>query len=329
MPQPSKRTGVIVSMLTLYTVWSTTYLAIKVGLEAGLPPTLFAAVRGILAGGLMFLIARIRRVRLTMPPSELRVVSIVGILLLVGGQYGTFLAEMRVPSGLSALIVALLPLWIALAESLLPDMHRPSTMGWVGLGIGFAGLGVLMWPRLADLSAGGRELAGIGTQIAATWLWAAGSIYSKRRPVSADGTVVTAWEMLVAGVVLLLLGSGLGEWPRFHVDARGGGAILYLVVFGSCIAFTAFHHALANLSASKVMTYAYVNPVLAVGAGWLAGRAGLVPTEGVDWWMVGGMAIIVSGVAMTTLAPTRPPRTVPSTDRTTTEPLVGSVPSEV
>lgn len=332
MTAQSGRVRNITAMLTLYVVWGTTYLGIKIGLEAGLPPALFAGLRLLPAAAIMFALARIRRVPLRLAPRELSVVSIVGMLLLVGGQYGTFFAEQFVPSGLSALIVALLPLWIALAESLLPDMQRPSGLGWLGLAVGFAGLGILLWPRLLSASTGPRELMGIGVQIAATWLWTAGSVYSKRHPVSADGILVTAYEMLIAGTFTLALGTVFGEWRDFTLSARGAGALAYLTIFGSCVAFTAFVYALKHLPASKVMTYAYVNPVIAVFAGWFAGRLGIVPLEPVTSATVAGMVVIVGGVALATAAPTRPPLIPPTTLHETalaSEPLIEPTPSEV
>lgn len=332
MPVQSSRAKNIAAMLTLYVVWGTTYLGIKVGLEAGLPPALFAGLRLLPAAAIMFVLARARRTPLGIAARDLRIVSIVGLLLLVGGQYGTFVAEQFVPSGLSALIVALLPLWIALAESLLPDMQRPGRLGWAGLAVGFAGLGILLWPRLVSVATGPKELIGIGTQIIATWLWTAGSIYSKRHPVAVDGIVVTAYQMLIAGVATLGIGTLLGEWRGFELSTRGLGALAYLTIFGSCVAFTAFLYALKHLPASKVMTYAYVNPVIAVFAGWFAGRIGLVPLEPVTSATIAGMVVIVGGVALATAAPTRPPLIPPVTPEESAlaeEPLIEPAPSEV
>lgn len=300
-------------MLTLYIVWGTTYLGIKVGLDAGLPPALFLSLRLLPAAAILFVVAKWRGVRLSPPRIEARTIAVVGVLLLIGGQYVTFLAEQYMPSGLSALIVALLPLWIALAESVFPDMSRPGPLGWVGLVVGFAGLAILIWPRVPDIATGAVVSLGIALQILATWLWAAGSIYSKRHPVKSDGMVVTAWQMLLAGAITLVIGTLLGEWNDFTVTPKGLGAIVYLTVFGSCIAFTAFIYALKHLPASKVMTYAYVNPVIAVFAGWAAGRAGLVPAEPVNASIVVGMTVIVAGVALTTAAPTLPPRRAEAT----------------
>jgi len=327
----SRRIKVIIAMAIMYVVWGTTYLAIKVGLDAGLPPTLFAGVRQIPAAALLFVIAAWRGASLRISAKDLRISVIIGILLIVGGQYFTFLAEQSVPSGISALVVALLPLWIALAESAFPDMQRPGRLGWVGLAIGFSGLGILLAPRLVGVSAGRSELAGLGLQVIGTWLWASGSIFSKRNPVKADTMVMTAYEMLAAGGVLLCLGTVLGEWPRFVVTPKAFGALAYLAVIGSAVAFTAFTYALQNLSASKVMTYAYVNPVIAVFAGALAGRIGLVPPEPITASTLIGMVVIVGGVALAIGSPTRPPRrpSGPPSQEPPAHSLIDAVPSEV
>ncbi len=328
----SQRAKVILAMLTMYVVWGTTYLGIKVGVDSGLPPALFAGLRLLPAAAIMFVIARMRGLSLRVDRYEFRVVTIVGLLLLVGGQYGMMVAEQYVPSGIAALVVALNPLWIALVESAFPDMQRPGKLGWIGLALGFSGLGILLWPRVADVQTGPAELLGISIVVLGTWLWTAGSIYSKRHPLRTDGIVVSAYEMLAAGLVTIVLGTVTGEWQSFVMTPKGAAALAYLIVFGSCIAFSAFVYALAHLPASKVMTYAYVNPVIAVFAGWAAGRLGLVPPEPITAATLAGMVVIVTGVAITTSAPTLPPRRPPHDARAEAlagEPLIEPTPSEV
>jgi drug/metabolite transporter (DMT)-like permease len=320
--QWSHRAKLIAAFAALYVVWGSTYLAIRIGLEADMPPALFAGMRLVPAGLLLLGFARARGARLRIAFDEYRIIATVGILLLVGGMYSTFLSERSIPSGLAALIVALLPLWVALAESMIPGMDRPTARGYVGLVVGFAGLGVLMAPRLTGIAGTPRELIGVATQILGTWLWSAGSILSKRRPIKADALVATGYEMLTAGAVLLVIGTLKGEWPSFTLSTSGALALAYLIVFGSSIAFTAFVWLLRHAPASKVMTYAYVNPVIAVFLGWAAGAIGLVPPEPVDGWVLAGMAIIVAGVALTTSAPSRPgvaPAPVPEAESAAAE----------
>jgi drug/metabolite transporter (DMT)-like permease len=334
VPDRSRKALVYLSMLTMYIVWGTTYLGIKVGLDAQLPPTLFCAVRQFPAAAILFVVALWRGKSLRISARELRITSIVGLCLIAGGQYWTFLAEQSIPSGIAALVVALIPLWVALIESLFPDMRRPGALGWLGLVIGFTGLGILIWPTLSAAlhGAGWQELEGAAVMMVGGWLWTTGTIVSKRKPLALDNMVMTAWEMLVAGAFLLVLGTLLGEWPRFQVDAKGFAAIAYLSLAGSALAFTAFTYALANLPASKVMTYAYVNPVIAVFAGAAAGAMGLVPPEPITAQVLVGMVVIVAGVALTTAAPTLPPRRAPvdATHRALAEePLIEPEPSEV
>ncbi len=299
----SHKAKLIAAFATLYVVWGSTYLGIRIGLEAHMPPALMAALRLVPAGLLLLGFAKWRGIPVRVRPRELRVIATTGVLLLVGGMFMIFLAEQYIPSGLAAIIVALQPLWIAGAETVLPDMDRPSALGYAGIALGFIGLAVLLWPRLT-LPGSGPQLLGSCIAIVATFIWMIGSVYSKRHPVRVDAIVATGYEMLAAGLVTLVIGVLKGEVPQLlsgRVDVLpAASATAYLAVVGSCVAFTAFVWALRHAPASKVMTYSFVNPVVAVFLGWLVLR------EPLDWWIVAGMAVIVAGVALTTTAPTRP-----------------------
>ncbi len=297
----SHTTKLITAFATLYVVWGSTYLAIRIGLTEAMPPALFAGSRLAPAGIILLAFARARGVSIAVRLDEYRVIALVGLLLLVGGMYSTFLSERLIPSGLAALIVALLPLQIALTETVL-GFGRPTRRGLVGLVLGFLGLGILMAPRIAGFHGTPAELRAVGIQMAGTWLWTAGSLFSKRHPVRTDALVATGYQMLTAGVVLLAIGTVGGEWAVMRITPRAAAALVYLTLIGSCVAFTAFVWLLRHVPAPTVMTYAYVNPVIAVFLGWLAGRAGLVPLERVDGWVLVGMVVIVTGVALTTSA---------------------------
>lgn len=303
-PRLSLRALTVVNFALVYVVWGSTYLAIKIGLNAGLPPATFAAIRLVLAGVLLLTFARLRGTRLTITRHDLSTSAIVGLCLLVGGMFSTMLSERLIDSSLAALVVAAAPLWMALAENLLPGMDRSSRRGVVGLVIGLGGLVLLIGPRIGGVSGTVGELVGIAIQLVGTWLWVTGSVVSKKRPLSTDGTVATGYEMLIAGAVLAVVAAVLGEYGHVTFTAAGVGAILYLAVFGSAVAFTAFMWLIRNVPASKVMTYAYVNPVVAVVLGYVAGVIGLLARpETLDVWGIAGTIVIVAGVAITTSAP--------------------------
>jgi drug/metabolite transporter (DMT)-like permease len=305
-PRLSMRAKTIVAFATVYVVWGSTYLGIKIGLNAGIPPALMGGSRLLLAGVMLLAFARLRGTSLRISTRDLTTSGIVGLCLLAGGMYSTMLAEQRVDSSLAALVVAAAPLWMAAAETMVPGMDRPSRRGVIGLVIGLLGLGLLIGPRIGGVSGTPTELLGMVIQLVGTWLWVTGSIVSKKRPLSTDGTVATGYEMLIAGAVLAAIAGVSGEFAIVRVTPAGIGAVLYLATFGSAVAFTAFMWLIRNVAASKVMTYAYVNPVVAVVLGYLAGVIGLLSApETLDGWGLAGTVVIIAGVALTTGAPTR------------------------
>ncbi|MDO8963090.1 MAG: EamA family transporter [Coriobacteriia bacterium] len=306
MPRLSFRAKTIIAFATVYVVWGSTYLAIKVGLNEALPPSLFGGLRLVPAGLILLAFAKVRGTSLAISRRDLSTAAVVGLCLLCGGMYSTMIAEGFISSSLTALVVAVAPLWMALAEAVLPGMDRPTGRGILGLVLGLAGLALLVGPRLAGVSGTLTDVIGMSIQVVGTWLWVGGSIVSKKRPLTTDGTVATGYEMLIAGGVLLLVGLVRGEHVGLSISPAAFGALAYLSVFGSAVAFTAFMWLIRNIAASKVMTYAYVNPVVAVLLGYLAGVVGLLAEpERLDVWGVAGMAVIVGGVALATSAPVK------------------------
>lgn len=265
----SHRVRVAIALGAVYIIWGSTYLAIRVGLET-MPPFLMAGVRFLVAGGLLYAWMRWRGV----PKPERvhwRSATIVGAGLLLGGNGGVCWAEQRVPSGLTALIIGTMPLWMALIDWIWYGAAKPTARTVFGLTCGFVGVGLLISP---GEFAGGDHVDPIGAAalIGAEICWATGSLYSRRAKLPASPWLATAMEMLTGGVLLLVASGLTGEWarvPTLHVSARSLIALLYLLTFGSLIAFSAYIWLLRATSVAVVSTYAYVNPVVAVFLGWL------------------------------------------------------------
>lgn len=304
------RAQVVVAFAAIYLIWGSTYLAILFAVET-LPPFLMAGVRFLTAGGLMYGWVRLRG---EPPPSRLewRSAAIVGAFLLLGGNGGVVWAEQRVASGLAALLVATVPLWMVLIEWL-SGGPRPRGRVVAGIAIGFLGLGILVGP--AELL-GGRaaDRLGAGVLVLASLSWAAGSVVSRRVRLPASPWLGTGMEMAAGGALLLLLGTLTGEWTRLDLAAassRSLYAVLYLIVFGSLIGFTAYIWLLRHVEIARVSTYAYVNPVVAVLLGWaLAG-------EQLSLRIALAAAVIVAGVVFITTGRASPaierPETAPAT----------------
>lgn len=276
----------------VYIVWGSTYLAIRVVVET-MPPLLSASLRFVLAGLIMFGILAYRRGRAGIKVGRREVVAstIIGSLLLLGANGLVMIAEQTVPSGLAALLIASVPLWVILLRTISRDRVGKATLGAVG--VGFIGVGILVLP--------GNRPEGVGLfgpllLIAASASWATGSFLSRRLTLPRDPLVSTALQMIcggaVMGVAALLRGEAAGLDPaRFSLQSWL--ALGYLVVFGSLLAFTAYVWLLQNAPISKVATYAYVNPVVAIFLGWL------ILSESIGLTMLLGAAIIVGSVAFT------------------------------
>jgi len=282
----------------VYLIWGSTYLGIRLAIDT-LPPLTMAGVRFVIAGTLMYGWMRWRGARQGLPrPSVVhwRSALILGGLMLLGGNGGVTWSEQRVPTGLVALLIGTVPLWMALLEALRRGGTRPAGRTVVGLVLGFGGVAWLVGPG-TRLAGPGIDLVGAGVVLAGALAWAAGSLYSRRAPLPAGGLTGTAMEMLAGGALLLLAGGLSGEWQRLDlaaVSARSLLAMGYLIVFGSIVAFTAYLWLLRNTTPARASTYAYVNPLVAVFLGWAVLGEALTPQIGL------AMAVILAGVVLIT-----------------------------
>jgi drug/metabolite transporter (DMT)-like permease len=291
--------GVVPALLVIYVVWGSTYLAIRWSLET-IPPFTMASARYLVAGGLLLAWAKYRgapRVVLR----DLGPAFLTGGLMLLCGNGGVVWAELRIASGLAALLVAVEPLFIVFLQATLPqERRRPSGQALVGVALGVAGVVLLVGP--VGLGGARVDLAGAAAVLFAAFAWALGSLLSRHFTPSASPLQATALQML-AGGVLLGGASGLaGEWARFSpglVSGKSIAAVAYLVVFGSLVAFTAYVWLLRAASPALVSTYAFVNPVVAVFLGWL------LASEPVSARTLAAAAVIVAAVVLITLGESR------------------------
>src|SRR5271169_2586610 len=299
---PASRWKIVVAFGLVYLFWGSTYLGIGIAVEQ-ISPAVMCAARFSIAGTVMLAYCALTGRRVLFSARQLAHLAAVGILLLMGGNLTLSYAERIVPTGLSALLIAVTPLWFLVLDSMLLGDHHISRRGKIGLVIGIAGVVVLIWPDLRHPNAlGHRELWWSLALQLGSFSWAFGSVLSKKwQTAAADPFGAIAWQMAFAGVANLLFAL-LVERPfverSSHVTwtFRGVAAILYLVVCGSWIGYTAYIWLLQHVPTSKVSTYAYVNPVVAVFLGWL------VLHERIDRYILMGSAIIVASVVLVTSA---------------------------
>jgi drug/metabolite transporter (DMT)-like permease len=292
----STRTRIIVAFAIVYVVWGSTYLAIRVAVET-LPPFLLAGSRFLVAGTAMFMWLRFRGAKMPGKSQWFHAV-VAGILMLLGGNGLVVWAEQTVPSNLAALLVALTPVWFALLDWLRPDGKRPAMYTWLGIAVGLIGVVLLVTGRNASSINATQNPLGVAALVLAGFSWAAGSLWARYNAKTESPWMNAALQMIGGGGTLLLLSLYHGEPMRFRfeqVSLPSGLSLLYLIVFGSWIAFSAYVWLLQVSTPARVATYAYVNPVIAV----LLGR--LVLNEPLGLRAVWAAAIILAGVIITTL----------------------------
>jgi drug/metabolite transporter (DMT)-like permease len=285
-----KRIFIILSLLSLYFLWGGTYLAMRIALQ-GFPPFILAGVRQLTAGILLFLFLWLRKYELPTRKQWLTAI-VVGGLLLVVGNGGVVFAEQWVSSGLAALALGAIPLWAAVFSGLFG--RWPTRMEWFGLGLGFSGLVLLNLENGLHANPIGAIvlfIAPIG--------WAFGSILSQHLP-SPKGLMASASQMLAGGVLLFIVGFATGEHMTSMPGPRPLAAMAYLIIGGSLIAFSAYGYLLRNVRPALATSYAYVNPLVAVGLG--------VAVAGEQITIIGVLAMltILSGVGLVSLGRDRP-----------------------
>lgn len=293
--QPDSRTdsalpwGGLVNLFIVYLVWGSTYLAIRVAVRegSGFSPFVMGATRVLAAGTLLLLWSACRRQRIRLTWKELAVLAISGGLLWTGTNGLVMWAERNAHSGQAALLMGAVPIWTAVIESFL-DRRAPSLLLVGSLLIGFAGLGVLTAPVL--MTGSRADWTSVVALLVAPICWASGTLVQRRRPVAVGHLVSSGYQHIFGGVGFAMLVLILGErLPSPTPEAWGAWG--FLVAMGSLLGFTSFVRALRLLPTSIVMTYAYVNPVIAVILGWLILR------EPVTAWSLGGMALVLLGVS--------------------------------
>lgn len=271
MPAP-KKIWIILAFAGIYLIWGSTYLGILFAIQS-IPPLLMAGARFLLAGIILYAVARISGAPRSRP-IEWRSALIVGACLLLGGNGGVTLSEQYVPSGLAALLVATVPIYIALLSWLFGMAKRPSAITWAGLAGGFAGVGVLIGPALRFRATGESPHAWIGMSILlfSSLIWSAGSLYSRTARNAPSPFLAAAQQMLCGGALLFVAGIAHGELRQFdlrQITTQSLVAFVYLVLIGGIIGYVSYAWLLRHCEPAKVATYAYVNPIVAVVLGAL------------------------------------------------------------
>lgn len=291
------RWKIVLAFGLVYVFWGSTYLGIGIAVEH-IPPATMCAVRFLIAGTAMLAYCALTGRRIHFSALQLAHLAAVGTLLLMGGNLTLSYAEQVVPTGLAALLVAVTPLWFLVLDSLLLGDHHISRRGKIGLAIGIAGVFVLIWPDLRHPNGlGQRELGWSLALPLGSLSWAFGSVLSKKWQTAAtDPFGAIAWQMVFAGLANLIFALLVEKPSQVMWTTRGVAAILYLVLCGSWIGYTAYIWLLQHVPTSKVSTYAYVNPVVAVFLGWL------ILHERIDRYIMMGSAIIVASVVLVSSA---------------------------
>ena len=286
-----------IALLAVYIVWGSTYLAIRFAIET-IPPFLSAGIRFLVSGAILYLW---RRLSGDPAPNKIewRSASIIGLLLLLGGNGGLVWAEQRIPSGIASLFIATTPLWMVLIDSLRPNGVRANRFTWLGVLVGITGIALLANPWQPHSASPALDPLGMVVLVLAALSWSIGSLYSRNASLPSSSLMGTGMEMLIGSLGLFIFGTLIGEWSQFHlatISLRSIGGLAYLIIFGSGIGFVAYTWLLRNAPTPIVSTYAYVNPVVALLLGSVFAH------ERLDGQDIISAMIILGGVVLITTA---------------------------
>jgi drug/metabolite transporter (DMT)-like permease len=283
--------GAYLAFAAICVIWGTTFAAIRVAIET-IPTFLVGAIRFLIAGLLLLVIARLSDSRFPKSRREWRDHVIAGVLMAGAANTLVVWAEHALSSGMAALLAATIPIWMALMEAIL-GLSSLNTRKVAGLVLGFSGVAVLVAPMIGPVELSLPFLLAVGAMQLNAILWNVGTLIVRRHRGSADPMAASVVQMLAGGTAIAIVALVTGEHPRWSMFAlRSSLAVLYLAVLGSVVAYSAYNYAQTRLSAGKVASYAYVNPAIAVLTG------ALLLHELVTLRMIAAMAIILSGVAM-------------------------------
>lgn len=286
-----ERTWAYIAFATICIVWGTTYLFIRIAVET-IPPLLLTATRYLIAGTILLGVAAMRRERIPRDRRTLLELAFVGTLMVGLGNLAVVWSEQWVPSGIAALLVATAPFWAAIMEGLRTGGERSDARRIGGMLLGFVGVALLVTPGGTGGAVDRHIIIGaIVIQVGCAG-WQLGTSRGKYQLAHVPPVASSALQALIGGTIVGVIGVAIGEVPRFHVTPRTFGALMYLAIFGSVIAYTAYFVALRNMRMTTMSLYAYINPVVAVILGWL------VLHERLTWVSITAMAIILAGVAL-------------------------------
>ncbi len=277
------------ALMSIYIIWGTTYLAIRVGVK-DLPPVLFSGLRWLCAGPIMIGILLLKKYKLP-NKNDILHLTISGLLLLGGGNVLVVFAEQWIPSGLTALLITTVPFWAVGIEALIPNGKKLNSFIIVGLILGFLGVTIIFGGDFHKLFEPAYFKGVIGILLAEI-CWAAGTVYSKYKKISVHPLMGAAAQMIIAGLVISLFGLLIGESTHFSFTHDSLLAFIYLILFGSLAGYGSYIYAISHLPVSLVSTYAYVNPIIALFLGWL------ILGEEITIWIVLASVVILAGVTV-------------------------------